>query len=250
MQTATEFPPVLDLAGLSVLVIGAEGGVGPAVVAGFDAHGARTCVGLLAADAAPPGGRPALAVPQGCVDDPAALRGFLDRCDAVNGPVEVVAYVSPPVTVGRALELDDAAYARVIRDELLLPVLLLRESARRMAARGFGRLLSFCSMSGKTGVHPGVSPYAAAKGGLIAFSRSLAAELAPQGVTVNVIATALFDVQVNKTGEALHEVVKGIPVGRVGRSQEAAAAALFLASRQSGYITGETVNMSGGRFMD
>jgi NAD(P)-dependent dehydrogenase (short-subunit alcohol dehydrogenase family) len=111
--------------------------------------------------------------------------------------------------------------------------------------------MSFSSMSGKTGVHPYVAPYAASKGGLITFSRSLAAELAPTGVTVNVIATSLFDVQVaNQTPEKLAETLKGIPTGRPGRSEEAAHAALYLASRNAGFVTGETMSLSGGRFMD
>jgi len=247
MQAETQpFPTVIDVAGMSVLVAGAEGGVGPAVVDGFEAHGARVHAGYLGPDGG--AGRPGEQLPAGT--DPAAISDFLDRVEAANGPLDALIYVSPPVSVGKALDLDPALYAQVARDELVLPALLLREAAARMARRGFGRLLSFCSMSGKTGAHPGVSPYAAAKGGLIAFTRSLAAELAPEGVTVNAIATALFDVQVTKTGEDLAHVLKGIPVGRVGRSQEAAAAALFLASRLSGYITGETLNMSGGRFMD
>ncbi|GAA0493184.1 SDR family NAD(P)-dependent oxidoreductase [Pigmentiphaga daeguensis] len=243
---AQQFPAVIDVTGMSVLVVGAEGGVGPAVVDGFDAHGARVHAGYLS-----PGGIADMSgerVPAHA--EPAAIGDFLDRVEAANGPLDALVFVSPPVSVGKALDIDPALYAQVARDELVLPVLLLRDAAARMAQRGFGRLLSFCSMSGKTGAHPGVSPYAAAKGGLIAFTRSLAAELAPQGVTVNAIATALFDVQVTKTGEDLEHVLKGIPVGRVGRSQEAAAAALFLASRLSGYITGETLNMSGGRFMD
>jgi NAD(P)-dependent dehydrogenase (short-subunit alcohol dehydrogenase family) len=120
-----------------------------------------------------------------------------------------------------------------------------------MVARGRGRLISFASMSGKTGVHPGVGPYAAAKGGLITFSRVLAAELAPTGVTVNCIAMALMEPQVAVlTEEHRREVLKGVPVGRFGRSEEAAAAVLYLASDNAGYVTGETLNLSGGRFMD
>ncbi len=84
---------------------------------------------------------------------------------------------------------------------------------------------------------------------MITFSRVLAAELAPSAVTVNVIATSLFDVQVAGLADK-SEVVKGIPVGRVGRSEEAAHAVLYLASKDGGYVTGETLNLSGGRFMD
>lgn len=111
--------------------------------------------------------------------------------------------------------------------------------------------MAFISMSGKTGVHKHVAPYAAAKGGLVTFSRVLAAETAHTGVTVNLIATALFDVQIaGKTAEERAIIESGIPVGRAGRSREAAHAAMFLASRDAAYVTGETLNLSGGRFMD
>jgi NAD(P)-dependent dehydrogenase (short-subunit alcohol dehydrogenase family) len=119
-----------------------------------------------------------------------------------------------------------------------------------MADRQYGRIITFGSMSGKTGSHKGVAPFAAAKGGLYAFARALASDIASTGVTVNSIATALFDVQVAAGSEHMNEVIKGIPVGRVGRSSEAAHAALYLASREAGYVTGETLNLSGGRFMD
>ena len=86
--------------------------------------------------------------------------------------------------------------------------------------------------------------------GLFSNDDALAAELASTGTTVNMIATALFDVQVAGGAERMAEVVKGIPVGRVGRSEEAAHAVLYLASDKGGYVTGETLNLSGGRFMD
>src|SRR5690606_35306324 len=96
-----------------------------------------------------------------------------------------------------------------------------------------------------------VAPYAAAKGGLIAFSRSLAADIAGYGVTVNVIATALFDVQVAVLDEEeKKEIAKGIPVGRPGHSEVAAHAVVYLASRLGAFVTGDTLNLSGVRFMD
>jgi NAD(P)-dependent dehydrogenase (short-subunit alcohol dehydrogenase family) len=155
------------------------------------------------------------------------------------------------VATGPILEGSPEAFRAVVESELVGPMTCLREAGRRMADRGRGRIISFSSMSGKTGVHPGVGPFAAAKGGLIAFSRVLAAELAPRGVTVNVIATSLFEPQVAVLDDDHRKrVLAGIPVGRFGRSVEAADAALFLASDDAGYITGETLNMSGGRFMD
>jgi NAD(P)-dependent dehydrogenase (short-subunit alcohol dehydrogenase family) len=239
----------------AVVLIGGHLGVGPALVRAFAERGARIAIGVLAHQAPDAAQRQACDLPGVATIDldpaePGAVGAFYDRCEASLGGLAVVVNVAPPVKTRAALEIPVDEYRRVVEAELIGPVQCMLEAGRRMAARGAGRIISFSSMSGKTGVHRQVAPYAAAKGGLIAFSRVLAAELAPTGVTVNVIATALFDVQVAGGSEQLAEVVKGIPVGRVGRSSEAAQAVLYLASREAGYVTGETLNLSGGRFMD
>jgi NAD(P)-dependent dehydrogenase (short-subunit alcohol dehydrogenase family) len=140
---------------------------------------------------------------------------------------------------------------RIVEDELCVPALLMQEAGRRMARRGNGRIISLFSMSAKTGVHTKVGPFAAAKGGVLAYSRVMAAELAPTGVTVNAIATSLFEPQVAILEYAEREALaKAIPVRRFGKVSEASHAVLFLASDQAAFITGETMNLSGGRFMD
>jgi len=234
-----------------VVVIGGHLGSGPAVVQAFVERGANVAVGVIAhaggAGADLPGAR---SVPIDMADA-RSIREFFNACEAMLGGLATVVLIAPPVKTAPALDIADQRYRQIIAEELTGPILCLQEAARRLVARKGGRIVSFVSMSGKTGVHKHVAPYAAAKGGLIAFSRVLAAELASTGVTVNVIATALFDVQVaQKSAGDLAELVKGIPVGRVGRSSEAAHAVLFLASREAGYVTGETLNLSGGRFMD
>jgi 3-oxoacyl-[acyl-carrier protein] reductase len=242
--------------GVAVAVIGGCMGSGPAVVRAFAARGAKVAIGVTTSEAVPsPGTRnddlPGVGKYSIDTSDENAIRVFFDRCEAELGGLDVVVMVAAPVTTASALEVSAARYRDVIEQELVGPVLCLQEAARRMQARGRGRLISFSSMSGKTGVHRHVAPYAASKGGLIAFSRTLAAELAPSGVTVNVIATSLFDVQLaGASQEKRDDMVKGIPVGRVGNSEEAAHAVLYLASRLGAYVTGETLNLSGGRFMD
>lgn len=234
-----------------VAVVGGNTGVGPAVVDAFASGMARVAVGVV------PGAAPwreestALALDF----DPAAsdaASNFLDACEQRLGPVDVLIAVPSPVKTGGVLDIAPQRMREIVEAELLGPVYLMQECARRMMRRGAGgRIMAFISMSGKTGVHKHVAPYAAAKGGLVTFSRVLAAETAHTGVTVNLIATALFDVQLaGKTPEERAAIETGIPVGRAGRSVEAAHAALFLASRNAAYITGETLNLSGGRFMD
>lgn len=246
-QEPTEF------AGAAVIIVGGHLGTGPAVVAAFVAQGAKVAVGVLAHGSSEhlagkeplPGSHNV----EADLSSGTAIAAFLDACEDKVGPATVLIMIAPPVKTAPVMDIPEAEFRRVIDTELVGPMLCLREAGRRMAGRGYGRLISFSSMSGKTGVHPHVAPYAAAKGGLITFSRTLAAELAPTGVTVNVIATALFDVQVAAMADT-SQVLKGIPVGRVGKSREAAHAALFLASQDAGYVTGETLNLSGGRFMD
>jgi NAD(P)-dependent dehydrogenase (short-subunit alcohol dehydrogenase family) len=245
-----------EFAGVPVALLGGHLGVGPAIVRAFADRGARVVIGEIAhapstaaqRDACAGAGAKVLPVD---LADAASIETFLDACERDAGPLAVLVLVPPPVKVKDALAIPLAEYRRVLDEELAGPMAAMLAAARRMGARGHGRIVSLCSMSGKTGTHKQVAPYAAAKGGLVAFTRALATDLASTGVTVNAIATALFDVQVAALDDAHRaEVEKGIPVGRVGRSEEAAHAVLYLASRNGGYVTGETLNLSGGRFMD
>ncbi|AZG10442.1 SDR family oxidoreductase [Pigmentiphaga sp. H8] len=244
-----------EFAGSAVVLVGGALGSGPELLRAFAARGAKVVVGVTSAEDAAHAASVAGACGAACLpvetDDEAEVERFFDACVSRLGGLDILVNVAAPVSTADALDTHAARYRDVIERELVGPILCIQSAARRMKERGGGRIVSFSSMSGKTGVHRHVAPYAAAKGGLIAYSRVMAAELAPHGVTVNVIATSLFDVQVAGASEArMEEVVKGIPVGRVGRSIEAAHAVFYLASRHGAYVTGETLNLSGGRFMD
>lgn len=218
------------LEGQRVLVIGASHGVGPAVVAALRA--ARTTL-VLDDDAAASG--PAL------VEDAIAKLGGLD----------VLVISALPVRNKPVLDMTPDEMRGVVEDELTIPALQMQAAARHMVANGYGRIIAFMSMSGKAGVHHGVAPYAAAKGGMLTFMRVLAAETAEHGVTVNAIATALFEAQTaTMAAEKRDRLRTQIPVGRFGYNEEAAHAALYLASPLAGFVTGECLNLSGGRFMD
>ncbi|HEY0315710.1 MAG TPA: SDR family oxidoreductase [Sphingomonas sp.] len=230
------------LAGRAAAMTLADQGVGPAVVAALLAAGVT-----LAVDGAPAGIDGARAVGR-ADDDPA---GFLDRCEAAAGPLDILVVGAGAVRNKPLLDVTAEELRGTVESDLVRPALLMREAARRMTARGQGRIIAFGSMSGKTGVHHNTAPSAAAKGGLFAFVRALAAETAGQGVTVNAIATALFEPQTaTMTEEKRARLRAAVPVGRFGRSEEAAHAVLFLAAAHAGYVTGECLNLSGGRFMD
>ncbi len=232
----------VGLAGLAGAVVLADQGVGPAVVGALLAAGVK-----LAVDCVPAGAEGAQAI--GPAGGDAA--GFLDRCEAAVGPLDILVVGSGMVRNKPLLDVSVADLRDTIEQDLTRPALLMQEAARRMVARGQGRIIAFGSMSGKTGVHHNTAPSAAAKGGLFAFTRALAAETAEHGVTVNAIAIALFEPQAaTMTEEKRAKLRTAIPVGRFGRSEEAAHAVLFLADAHAGYVTGECLNLSGGRFMD
>ncbi|GAB4064879.1 hypothetical protein GCM10028812_05700 [Ancylobacter sonchi] len=119
--------------------------------------------------------------------------------------------------------MPDPAMRDIVERELVAPALIMQEAARRMVAKGHGRIVVFCPMSGKTGVHTKVAPFATAKGGLAAYLRVMAAEPAGAGVTVNTVATSLFESQVANLDPAeRQELRRGIQVRCFGRADEAA----------------------------
>jgi len=231
-----------EFAGRGVVIVGADVGLGPAIVQAFSETGARIAtdgaihsVGKIPQDGA----------------DAGTINAFFDAALRQIPSLDILVLAARPVQTGKFLDLSAADLRKVIERELVWFALIMQEAARRMIPNKRGRIISLSSMSGKTGVHPHVAPYAAAKGGLIALSRVMAAELGGTGVTVNVIANALMQPQVEHLSDKERaEIARGIPVGRFGQPREAAHAALFLASEDAGYITGETMNLSGGRFMD
>ncbi len=223
------------IAGHRALVVGADHGVGPAVVAALRDAGVTLGVDAGPGDVIAAG-------------NPVDLVG---RAGETLGGLDILVLCAPPVYSKPVLEMTPGEMRGVAEAELVVPALQMQAAARLMSAAGYGRIIAFASMSGKAGVHHLVAPYAAAKGGMLAFLRVLAAETAGEGVTVNGIATALFEPQTaTMPAEKQQRLRVQIPVGRFGYSEEAAHAVLFLASPLAGFVTGECLNLSGGRFMD
>jgi len=121
---------------------------------------------------------------------------------------------------------------------------------RRMLKERRGRIINVASIVGATG-NPGQTNYAAAKAGLLGFTKSLAREVASRGITVNAVAPGFIDTDMTRslTAEQRGTLQAQIPLGRLGAAEDVAAAVLFLASPQAGYITGETLHVNGGMYM-
>lgn len=225
------------LRGQRALLIGAEHGVGPAVAEALEVAGTR-----LVVDGGPVG---ETLDPTGNAED------LIAQAIKRLGGLDVLVMSPPPVRSKPVLEMTAEELRTITDAELVMPALQMQAAARIMTENGYGRIITFMSMSGKAGVHHLVAPYAAAKGGLLTFVRVLAAETAEHGITVNAVATALFEPQTATMPQEKQDRLRTeIPVRRFGRSEEAAHAVLYLASPLAGFVTGECLNLSGGRFMD
>ena len=129
-------------------------------------------------------------------------------------------------------------------------MLLCRNAMRAMMKARWGRIISISSIVGVTG-NPGQTNYAASKAGMIGFSKSLAAEVASRGITVNVIAPGFIETPMTDalSDEQKDKLLVNVPAGRLGQGNEIAAAALYLASDEAGYVTGSTLHVNGGMAM-
>jgi 3-oxoacyl-[acyl-carrier protein] reductase len=230
--------PKAGLAGQRALVLGVSHGVGPEVVSALKDAGVRLALDAPLVDGA--------VIVAG--EDPV---GLVAAAAHALGGLDILVLCPPPVRNKPVMDWTAEEMRAVVESELTVSALQMQAAARLMSGAGHGRIISILSMSGKTGVHEGVAPYAAAKAGMLGYMRVLAAETANHGVTVNGIATALFEPQTRTmTEEKRARLRHQIPVGRFGKSVEAAHAVLYLASPLAAFVTGECLNLSGGRFMD
>jgi 3-oxoacyl-[acyl-carrier protein] reductase len=148
------------------------------------------------------------------------------------------------------LRMKQEDWDKVIATNLTAVFRLAKACVRRMMKERRGRIINLSSVVGLTG-NPGQANYAAAKAGLLGFTKSLAQELASRGITVNAVAPGFIDTDMTRalSDEQRAALLTRVPLGRLGTPEDIAAAVLFLASPQAGYITGETLHVNGGMYM-
>jgi 3-oxoacyl-[acyl-carrier protein] reductase len=248
---------MFNLSGMTALVTGASGGIGSAIAYALARQGAR--IALSGSNSS-------------------KLRSFREQlnseiggdhveitCDLSNttqveelipaaidtfGKLDILVNNAGITRDNLAMRMKDEEWDQVIRINLEAAFRLMRASAKPMMKARFGRIVTITSVVGATG-NPGQANYAAAKGGLTAMSKALAQELATRGITVNCVApgfirTAMTDTLPEAQKEALNA---RIPMGRMGEGDDIGAAVAYLASKEAGYVTGQTLHVNGGMAM-
>ncbi|WP_067733152.1 3-oxoacyl-[acyl-carrier-protein] reductase [Novosphingobium naphthalenivorans] len=253
---------MFDLHGMTAVVTGASGGIGSAIARGLASRGARLVVSGSNADKLR-AFRDELDehTPQHVQEvDHVAIACNLSDSDQVEklipaaldtlGKIDILVNNAGITRDNLAMRMKDEEWDAVIRVNLESTFRLMRAATKPMMKARFGRIINITSIVGTTG-NPGQMNYCAAKGGITAMSKSLAQELATRNVTVNCVApgfirTAMTDVLPDAQKEALNAK---IPAGRMGEGEDIAAATVFLASKEAGYITGQTIHVNGGMVM-
>jgi 3-oxoacyl-[acyl-carrier protein] reductase len=250
----------MDLTGRVALVTGASSGIGAATAAVLAELGARVAIGYYhnekgaeeVRDAVLLEGGKAIAI-RADVRQAAEIRPMVERVAEELGPIDILINNAGSLVKRIAiLDMTEAAYEEVMNLNLKSAILCSQAVAPSMVARKRGAIVNIVSIAGRNGGGPGAGLYSSAKGGLIAFTKSMAKEMAPHGVRVNAVSPGVIDTpfhEVFSTPEMLANFVKGIPLGRIGTSMECAKVIAFLASDAATYVIGETVEVNGGQLM-
>jgi 3-oxoacyl-[acyl-carrier protein] reductase len=244
---------MFDLTGKTALVTGASGDIGGAIARALHAQGAAIALSgtrrpALDALAAELGGD--VRVLTCDLSDGQAVEQLAKDAESALGSLDILVNNAGLTRDGLVLRMKDEDWQRVLDVNLGAAFRLSRAALRGMMKRRFGRIINITSIVGVTG-NPGQVNYAASKAGLIGMSKALAQEVASRGITVNCIAPGFT---VSAMTGALNEEQKakllaGIPVGRMGEPAEIAASAVYLASLEAAYVTGQTIHVNGGMAM-
>jgi 3-oxoacyl-[acyl-carrier protein] reductase len=244
---------MFDLSGQSALVTGATGGIGAAIARALHARGAKVSLSGTRQDAlhALQGqlGERAFVVPAN-LSDVTSVEELVPKAEEAMGGLDILVNNAGITKDNLFVRMKDEEWQDVIRVNLEATFRLSRAAAKSMMKRRYGRIVSITSVIGTTG-NPGQANYAASKAAIVGMSKSLAFEVATRNITINCVApgfieTPMTDVLNEKQRES---TLQRVPMGRLGAAEEIAAAVLYLASREAGYVTGQTLHVNGGMAM-
>ncbi len=244
---------MFDLTGRNTLITGASGGIGGAIAKALHAAGAQ--VALSGTRSAPLeevarelGGNTRVLLCN--LSDMEAVENLPKQATEAMGSVDILVNNAGVTRDNLFMRMSDEEWQSVLDVNLTATMKLCKGVLRGMMKARWGRMINISSVVGATG-NPGQANYAASKAGMVGMSKSLAYEVASRGITVNAIApgfitTAMTD---KLNDDQKSKIMEQIPAGRMGQAEEIAAAALYLASEEAGYVTGTTLHVNGGMAM-
>jgi 3-oxoacyl-[acyl-carrier protein] reductase len=244
---------MFDLTGRTALVTGASGGIGRAIATALSEAGAKVALSgtresVLEEVAATLKGESAIVTCN--LSDAEAVDGLVGRAEAAIGPLDILVANAGITRDKLLIQMKDEDWNDVLQVNLGSYFRLTKSAVRGMMKRRYGRIIGITSIVGVMG-NPGQTNYCASKAGMIGFTKSIAQEVASRGITANTIAPGFIE---SPMTDGLPEAQKttllgGIPAGRLGQGGDIAAAAVYLASSEASYVTGQTLHVNGGMAM-
>ena len=244
---------MFDLTGKNALITGASGGIGGAIAKSLHAQGATvglsgTRVEPLEALAAELGER-AYVLPCN-LSDAEAVTELPKAAIVVMGSVDILVNNAGITRDNLFMRMSDDEWSSVLEVNLTSTMRLCKGAIRGMMKARWGRIINISSIVGSTG-NPGQANYAASKAGVVGMSKSIAYEVASRGITVNCVAPGFISTAMTDklNDDQKSGILTQVPAGRMGQADEIAAAVVFLASTEAGYMTGATLHVNGGMAM-
>ncbi|MET7966282.1 3-oxoacyl-ACP reductase FabG [Micromonospora sp. NPDC005305] len=248
-----------DLTGRRALVTGGGVGIGASIARALADAGARVAVTYrthvpdddLLSELEQGAGRSPVAVQVDAASEADVEAAVGAVVDEMGGLDILVNNVGGLVTRATLRQLDLATWRRILAVNLDSMFLFSHHALPHLPRHAGGRIITMSSLAAHTGGHPGALAYATAKAGVLGFTRALATELGPEGITVNAVAPGFIEAtpfhDTFTTAESKQRTISGIPVGRAGRPEDVAGAVRWLASEAASYVSGEVVNLNGAQ---
>lgn len=244
---------MFDLSGMTALVTGASGGLGSSIAKALSAQGARLALSgsnsaKLEAFAEELGGNHVTLVCN--LSNAEEVDQLVPRAVEALGKLDILVNNAGITRDNLAMRMKDEEFSEVLKVNLEAAFRLMRAAMKPMMKARFGRIVSVTSVVGVTG-NPGQANYVASKAGLIGMSKAFAQEVASRGITVNCVAPGFMT---SAMTDALNEqqkagILSKIPTGAMGSGDDIGAAVVYLASKEAGYVTGQTLHVNGGMAM-
>ena len=245
---------MFKLTGKTALVTGASGGIGSAIAKALHSQGAEVILsgtreGVLTDLADQLAIRTHVIAAD--LKDPKSIESLVQKAELVSaGGVDIVVNNAGIVHDNLLVRMKDEDWQKVLDVNLSAGYKITQGLLRGMMKRRWGRIIGISSVVGTTG-NPGQTNYAAAKAGMVGFSKALAQEVATRGITVNVVSPGMIETAMtsNLSDDQSARLLLNIPTGRLGKPQEIAASVVYLASEEAAYVTGLTLHVNGGMAM-